>query len=49
MTELVDEPLTPLGFLHNTFLVVLSDTSGQFIIVHGRSVFPLAPKPGYTH
>lgn len=49
MAELVDEPLTPLGFLHNSLLVVLSDAPGQLVVVHGGPVLSLSPQPGDTH
>lgn len=49
MTELVDESLAPLSFLHDSLLVVLSDTPGQFVVVHSRPVLSFAPQSGNTH
>lgn len=46
MTELIDKPLAPLCLLHDTFLVVLPDTSGKLVIVHCGPVLSFSPKPG---
>lgn len=46
VAELVDQPLRPLCFLHDALLVVLSERSREFVVVHGRAVLPLAPERG---
>ena len=35
MAELVDKSLASLGFLHDSFLVILTKGSGEFVVVHG--------------
>lgn len=44
--KLVDQSLSSLCLLHDALLVVLSQRPGQLVIVHGRSVLPLAPERG---
>lgn len=46
MAELVDKALTSLGFLHDSFLVVLTKGSGEFVVVHGWTVLSFAPQCG---
>lgn len=48
MAELIDEPLATLRLLHDTLLVVLSDATTQLVVVHGRTIFTLAPEPGHA-
>lgn len=38
-TKLVDEPLRAFRLLHNLLLVVLPQTPGQFVVVHGWPLF----------
>jgi len=38
MAELIDKALTSLGFLHDSFLVILTKGSGEFVVVHGWTV-----------
>jgi len=47
MTELIDKSLTPLCFLHDPFLVILTKGSGEFVIVHGWTVLSFAPQSGH--
>lgn len=44
MAKLVDEPLRALSLLHDALLVVLANGSGQFVVVHGRSVLATTPQ-----
>ena len=46
MTELVDESLRSLRFLHDSFFVILPDGSGEFVIVHSRAVLASSPQSG---
>lgn len=46
MAELIDKALTSLGFLHDSFLVVLTKGSGEFVVVHGWTVLSFAPQCG---
>lgn len=46
MTELVDESLRSLRFLHDSLFVVLPDGSGEFVIVHSRAVLATSPQSG---
>ena len=47
VAELVDEPLASLGLLHDPFLVVLAQGTGQLVVVHGGTVLPLTPQGRY--
>ena len=38
MTELVDKSLTSLRLLHDSFLIILTQGSGKFVIVHRWAV-----------
>jgi hypothetical protein len=44
LTKLVNQSLRPLGLLHDTLLVILSNRSRQFVVVHGRPVLSLSPQ-----
>jgi len=46
MAELIDKALTSLGFLHDSFLVILTKGSGEFVVVHGWTVLSFAPESG---
>ena len=46
MAKLVYQSLRSFRLLHDTFFVVLSDRRAELVIVHRRSIFPLAPQPG---
>jgi len=47
MAELVDKSLTPLGFLHDSLLVILTKRARELVIVHGWSILSLAPESGH--
>jgi len=47
MTELIDQPLASLSFLHDSLLVILPERPRQLIIVHSWSVLSLAPESGH--
>jgi len=47
VAELVDQPLTSLGLLHDPLLVVLSQRPGKLVIVHRWSVLSLSPQGGH--
>lgn len=47
-TELVDQSLRIVSFLDDALLVVLSDGTTEFVVIHGWSVLPLSPKSGYV-
>ena len=38
VTELIDQPLASLSFLHDSLLVILPERPGQLVIVHSWSV-----------
>ena len=38
MAELVDQSLTPLGFLHDSLLVILTKRARELVVVHGWTV-----------
>lgn len=44
VAELVDEPLGALCLLHDALLVVLTDGTGELVVVHGRAVLAHAPE-----
>ena len=48
MAELVHQPLRALSLLHDSLLVVLSQRSREFVVIHGRPVLPLSPQGGDT-
>ena len=45
MAELVDQALRAFGLLHDSFLVILSNGAAELVVIHGRPVLALAPKP----
>ena len=45
--ELVHETLRTGRLLHDAFLVILADAPAEFVVVHGRAVFALAPFAGH--
>ena len=49
MAELVDQPLRSLCLFHDPLAIILSDGSGQFVIVHGGSVLSQAPETSYAN
>lgn len=49
MAKLIHETLRAFGFLHDALLIILSNRSREFVIVHGRSVFSLAPQSSDSH
>ena len=49
MTELVDQTLRALRFLHDALAVILAYGATQFVVVHRRPVFAFAPQFGHTH
>ena len=48
MTELIDESLRSLSFLHDALLVVLPERPGELVVVHGRPVLALTPQSGHA-
>jgi len=46
VAELVNQPLTSLGLLHDPFLVVLPQRTRQFVVVHCWTVLSLSPQGG---
>lgn len=44
MAELVDKSLRPLRLPHYSFPVILTDGTGQLVVVHSGSVFANSPK-----
>ena len=42
--KLIDKPLRPTSFLHNSFFIVLSQRSGQFVKIHSGTIFAFAPQ-----
>ena len=44
--ELVDQPLRVVCLLDDSLLVVLTDGTAEFVIVHSRTVLAHAPKLG---
>ena len=43
---MIDEPLAFVRLFDDSFFVVLADGAGQFVVVHRRSILPLAPQLG---
>jgi len=44
VTKLVDKSLTSFRFLHDSFLVILTKGSGEFVVVHGWTILSFAPQ-----
>lgn len=44
MAKLIDKPLTSFSFLHNSFFVILSQRTGELVVVHRWAVLPLSPE-----
>jgi len=46
VAELINQPLTSLGLLHDPLLVVLPQRTRQLVVVHRWSVLSLSPQSG---
>lgn len=44
MTELINQSLGPFCLFHDSLSVILPNGSAEFVVVHGRAVFPFPPQ-----